>query len=612
MHRRALLAALASAVALAVPSAASAAPPLPFGHACTAQNGTLFCPTPDLASRVPGWDGTPLDVDVTLPATGDGPFPTIVLLHGWGQTKTSLESSSRDGNGGATYHYNNVYFAQLGFAVVNYSARGFGHSCGRSDPATPGCERGWSHLADQRYEIRDTQHLLGVLADEGIAKPDALGVSGISYGGGQSMQLALLRDHVRLPDGTLAPWRSPSGTPLAIAVAWPRWGWSDLGRALVPNGLAPRPGTIGQPLSPVGVPIQSYIDTLYGIRGLTAPPGADPTADLATWKAITDRGDRGPAATAVLRELQTYHSAAGLLGAPGLGAPAPTMLENGWTDDLFPPREALAFYDAVRRRYPQATVGLQLADLGHSRGSNKPDVDRALNLQGDTFLSYYLPSGAPVPLYALVVGVTAYRQTCPKLAPAGGAIRAGTYAALARGAVRLRGGAGRVTSSGGDVAVGRAVDPLNTGAEVGGNACATVRAARAPGTAAYEMRTRGFTLVGLPTLRVRVRARGSAPQLIARVWDVLPDGTQRLVTRGAYRLRSNQSGTIAFGLHGNAYRFAPGHRVLLELLARDAPYYRLPDTRFTIRVRSASLTLPTREGPRRSRGIGKPAVPRRR
>ena len=137
-----------------------------------------------------------------------------------------------------------------------------------------------------------------------------------------------------------------------------------------------------------------------------------------------------------------------------------------------------------------------------------------------------------------------------------------------------------------------------------------MRAARAPGTAAYQLRTRGFTLVGLPTVRARLRARGVAPQLIARVWDVLPDGSQRLVTRGAYRLRTDQRGTIAFQLHGNAYRFAPGHRVLLELGARDAPYYRPPDTSFTIRLRSASLTLPTREGPHRSRGIGKPAVPR--
>ena len=72
------------------PASASAAEPAPFGHACTAQNGVRFCPTETLAQRVPSFDGVPLDVDVTLPATGTGPFPTIVMLHGWGGEQDRL------------------------------------------------------------------------------------------------------------------------------------------------------------------------------------------------------------------------------------------------------------------------------------------------------------------------------------------------------------------------------------------------------------------------------------------------------------------------------------------------------------------------------------------
>ena len=34
-----------------------------------------FCPTARDAQRVPSFDGVPLDVDLTLPALGDGPFP---------------------------------------------------------------------------------------------------------------------------------------------------------------------------------------------------------------------------------------------------------------------------------------------------------------------------------------------------------------------------------------------------------------------------------------------------------------------------------------------------------------------------------------------------------
>jgi X-Pro dipeptidyl-peptidase (S15 family) len=133
---------IAAAALMAVPGAAEAAAPNPFGHACTPQNGVLFCPTASDAERVPSFDGVPMDVDVTLPASGDGPFPTIVLMHGWGGNKRSFEATAPEGNGGMSYHYNNVYFAQQGYAVVTPSARGFGRSCGAADSRTsPGCSQ---------------------------------------------------------------------------------------------------------------------------------------------------------------------------------------------------------------------------------------------------------------------------------------------------------------------------------------------------------------------------------------------------------------------------------------------------------------------------------------
>src|ERR1700710_144944 len=82
--------------------------PAPFGHTCTAENGVRFCPTGTLEERVPTFDGVPLDADVTLPASGKGPFPTTVMLHGWEGNKTSFESSTPAGDGNETFDYNNV------------------------------------------------------------------------------------------------------------------------------------------------------------------------------------------------------------------------------------------------------------------------------------------------------------------------------------------------------------------------------------------------------------------------------------------------------------------------------------------------------------------------
>src|ERR687895_1695086 len=223
MHfgRRAWVA-LACAVAAAVlaPSGASAAPPTPFGHACEPRpSGVLFCPTRTLADRVPSFDGAPLDVDVTLPANAEAgqPLPTIVMLHGWGGDKRNFETDSPEGTSSTTYHYNNTYYAQRGYAVVNPTARGFGRSCGKAG-FTAECEtrKSYIHLADQRWEARDVQHLLGLLADQRVSDRRALGVTGISYGGGQSIEPAYLRDRIRLQDGSFAPWRSPEGRRLAI------------------------------------------------------------------------------------------------------------------------------------------------------------------------------------------------------------------------------------------------------------------------------------------------------------------------------------------------------------------------------------------------------------
>jgi predicted dienelactone hydrolase len=127
------LLALVLALALLAPAASEAAPPKPFGHACTPQDGVLFCPTSTDAQRVPSWDGVPLDVDVTLPPTGNGPFPTIVMLHGWGGNKDSFESHTPAGDSSTVWHYNNNFFAKRGYAVITRARAG---SAARAAPWT--------------------------------------------------------------------------------------------------------------------------------------------------------------------------------------------------------------------------------------------------------------------------------------------------------------------------------------------------------------------------------------------------------------------------------------------------------------------------------------------
>jgi predicted acyl esterase len=575
-----LVAVAAAAGASAAPAAAQA----PFGHPCTPQHGVRFCPTTTLDQRVLAFDGVPLDVDVTLPPAGEGPWPTIVTLHGYGGSKGT--SATGPGLGDT-----NVFWAQRGYAVVTPSARGFGRSCGSPASRTAGCERGYIRLADTRYEARDVQELLGRLVDEGIADPGGLGVTGGSYGGGQSLELAYLRDRIRLPDGRFAPWRSPRGTPLRIAAAHPVIPWSDLSDALVPNGHFRDRGREGlrEARSPFGVPLLSYIEILYAggdLTGFVAPAGLDPEADLRTWRARTNEGEPWDAeAQAIVDEFFAHHQAWGLPGRP-----APLLIRSGWTDDLFPVQHALRIYNAERSRDQDAKVSLQFADLGHSRGTNRASERAAFNVQAAAFFDHYLKGAADPPAPG---SVTAYAQTCPKDGPGAEAFTARTWRKLHPGRVRFGGGPAQTfTSAGGNPATAAAFNP------VGGtsDACHTVSAEIAPGTATYSRAvTEPFTLMGLPTVRARIRTTGDYGQIVSRLWDVAPDGTQLLVTRGIYRLRSDQRGHVTFQLLGNGYRFEPGHTVKLELTGNDHPHWRRSDTEFSVRVSGLSVEMPTVE-----------------
>lgn len=570
---------------LALPAAAHAADPL--GLTCTDQgDGVRLC-----QGKVKTFDGVPLDANLALPAGSSNPL--VVLSHGYGGAKLGYADLQP--------------WAQRGYAALAFSARGFGESCGSAasrlaDPV--GCAQGWVHLDDVRYEARDIQQLAGLLADAGVVDGTKVGVTGGSYGGGVSLDLAVLRDRVVLPDGTLAPWTSPAGRPMRIAGAVPWIPWSDLAYALAPNGRT-LDYEITSPtadLEPFGIAKQSFLAGLYAsgqASGYYAPPGVDPDADLTRWYAQINAGEPyGADERALADELAAHHSAYYLDHSR---APAPTLIANGWTDDLFPVDEALRYYNRTRAQYPDAPLALMFLDSGHQRGQNK-DADVArFEQRAYAWMDRYVKGDAGAPA---LKGVEALTQTCPKDAPSGGPYDAPTWKALHPGEVRFTSATAQtVVSAGGDPSVARAFDPI-----AGDGACATTSGADEPGTAGYRLPAaagEGYTLLGAPTVIANLRLKGTFPALALRLLDVAPDGSQTLVARGLYRPTSD--GRQVFQLHPGAWRFAPGHVAKLELLGRDAPYGRASNGTFTVEVRSLELRLPVRE--RRGAQVRRPLAP---
>lgn len=258
----------AGAVSLAPHQArAAGSAPAPLTGTCsTYDGGAEIC-----SGEVPSFDGTPMDIDVTKPTTGGGRHPLMVMLHGFGNNKHEWESTTDEGDGADKWHWNSHWFAAHGYYVLTHTARGFRDDgpTGDYQPVTPGgnCELtlsppgnpatgsdcppdGTIRVKNKDVEIRDTQYLAALTA---AAFPDidrnAVAVTGGSYGGGESWLQA-----------AQPTWSSFSGLPtLRLQVAIPKYPWTDLSYALLPNG---HPGGVsrmdlyssdqGDPRSPTG------------------------------------------------------------------------------------------------------------------------------------------------------------------------------------------------------------------------------------------------------------------------------------------------------------------------------------------------------------------------
>ncbi|MQA73947.1 MAG: prolyl oligopeptidase family serine peptidase [Solirubrobacterales bacterium] len=595
---RALIVLAATVAALALPQAAQAAIPNVFGGQvdCEVQgDGVRFCSNfgADPRSTVPTFDGVPIDVDAAFPpepATGpDGDYPLVMLFHGYGGSKMGLDAMDR--------------WLDRGYATFSMTDRGFHESCGSeaSRDAAPGaCADGFVRLMDTRYEVRDAQLFAGLLADEGLIDPQRIGATGGSYGGGMSMALAALRDRTMMPDGSLVPWTSPDGQQLQIAAATPNVPWTDLAYSLVPNGSTLDFRVNNPYRGRFGVMKESLVNGLYfsgqGAPGFYAPVGT-PGADLTGWRDLLLAGepyDGDPRAQAMLDEITTYHSSYYIDHSQ---PPAPLLISNGFTDDLFPADEALRFYNRTRAEYPGADISLFFGDFGHPRAQNKADVISVLERRETAWIDHYVKGVGPEPAQ----DVAAMTETCPSSAPSGGPFAADSWDALSHGEIRFSDPQTKtIAPDAGSPEVAAKFNP------VGGSACATADGADQPGTASYRLDAAppgGYTLLGSPTVTAEFTLPGDTSQVAARLLDVGPDGQETLVARGLWRPATGGPTEQIFQLHPNGWKFAEGHVPKLELLPADTNpgliggYGRRSNDQQPVIVSNLSLVLPLADKP---------------
>jgi predicted acyl esterase len=182
-------------------------------------------------------------------------------------------------------------------------------------------------------------------------------------------------------------------------------------------------------------------------------------------------------------------------------------------------------------------------------------------------------------------------RPAPARAPDGGPYTASGYASLHTGTVGFGSSPAQVVTANGDPALSSAFDPIAGTSD----ACKTTSSAPEGGVATYSLQVpSSFTMLGLPTVKATIETLGDFGELDSMLLDVAPDGSERLVSRGAYRLTDDQTRTVTFQPHGNGYRFDAGHTAELVLLGSDDPYLRRSDdVGFTVQVSDVTVTLPT-------------------
>ncbi|MEU4574712.1 alpha/beta fold hydrolase [Nonomuraea sp. NPDC023979] len=302
-------------------------------------------------------DDQRVQIDTTFyPPAGADKAPAVLLAHGFGGSKRSVSEQAER-------------LAGSGYAVLTWSARGFGRSGGEIA------------LNSADYEVKDVKQLIDWLAKrpevalDGSGDP-RVGIAGGSYGGAIALMTAA---HDARVDAIV-----------------PQITWSDLADALFPDATGQGPAN--------GVFKRMWAGIFFGRGGAGVPQGLEAlterpeplTAEQARcgrflpaiceiYQEVAKTGKATPEAIELLRKSSPV-SVAGRIKAP-------TLLIQGQRDSLFP----LDHADANAKVIAAAGTPVSLAwfDGGHDGGDGEAEW---LYEQTAAWFDHYLKNaGATAP-----------------------------------------------------------------------------------------------------------------------------------------------------------------------------------------------------------------------
>ncbi|MFD9301431.1 alpha/beta fold hydrolase [Streptomyces sp. NPDC060048] len=482
---------------------------------------------------VPGLDPSGPGIDISYFTSGSGgggdgeKRPAVLLAHGFGGSKDDMRPQAER-------------LARDGYAVLTWSARGFGRSGGKIG------------LNDPDFEVKDVSRLIDWLAARPEVRLDAagdprVGIAGGSYGGAISL---------------LAAGHDPRVDAIAPSITY--WNLAD---ALFPGGVFKK--------------LWSGLFFTTGSAGGMQPgaPGANPASPSAPGCgrfqpelcAMYERVAVAGAPDAEARALLERRSPS----AVGSAIKVPTLITQGQDDSLFPLDQADAMAEAIAAN--GAPVSVDWAAGGHDGGMREADrVERRVK----SWFDRYLKDDSAV-------------DTGPafRVSRSGGIDSTDGEVTL-RGASGpeypgLRSGprefalAGREQSFGNPA--GGAPPALSALPGIGGQLAAlgTGISLDFPGQNAQfdsEPLAEEVRITGTPTVTLKVRstaADGSAV-LFGKVYDVGPDGRRQVLPSqlvAPVRVENaQQDKVVELRLPAIDHAVEAGHRLRLVVAATDLGY----------------------------------------
>ncbi|MGW5100282.1 alpha/beta fold hydrolase [Streptomyces sp. NPDC004100] len=460
-----------------------------------------------------------------------GRHPAVLLAHGFGGNKKDMLGQAQN-------------LARHGYAVMTWSARGFGGSTGEIG------------LNDPKHEVKDVSQLIDWLARRPEVRLDApgdprVGVAGASYGGAISL-LAAGYDH-RVD---------------AIAPAVTYWNLAD---ALFPDGVFKKLWA-GVFFSSGGgcADFEPALCRMYQRVAQSGTPDADARRLLE---------ERSPSAVAARIKV-------------------PTLLFQGQTDSLF----TLAQSDAAERAIKAngAPVKVDWISGGHDGGDN--ETDRVATRMRSWFDRYLKDdtSAATGPAFRVTrTGGVDSTDGTVRLRGASGNAYPGLHSH--QHTVKLTGGTQHVANPAG--AGPPAVSALpGLGSLARLSALGTGVSLDFPGqNAHFDSAPLRSTLrvTGSPTARVHVKSTSDDAVLFAKLYDVGPGGTRVLPSQLVTPLRvtgARAGKDVTVTLPAVDHEIQKGHRLRLVLASTDLAYASptAPAT-YTVSLQGA-LSVPTAPG----------------